>query len=239
VVQSVYRGSPIHLPARYEDGNGDLTDPLVPRVDILDAQNTQVIVGAIPTRLSLGIFEYVYTPGALAPLGTWSASWTGTVSGQGLGPILDPFNVLAVGSITPIPNGSYTYDLTTDVGYVRLNIDDRDLSMVSLSAPLEQRSAIFTDEEIGQFISASGNDKNYAVARALMAIANNRALLIQSRRIGRTEVNFGSVRTDLMKAAEAFISLSNSEPADAIAEINYDDFTMRDIIVNTQLRQGL
>jgi hypothetical protein len=150
----------------------------------------------------------------------------------------DYFEVLPVGVISPVVNGSYTYDPTTDVGYIRLNIDDRDLSAVSSSLPLERRSAIFTDEELRMFLDNSGNDKNYATARALMAIANNRALLIQTRRIGRTEVNFGSVRADLMKAADSFIALSDSIPAEAYAEQAIDDFTLRRIIVNTQLRNS-
>lgn len=237
-MQSVYRSSPITLSAVFEDGAGDLTDPLVPLVTILDPLGVQIVLNATPVRTSLGNYHYVYTPSSSAMLGWWTIRWTGTVAGQGLGPLEESFQVLAIGSIAPVFNGSYTYDVGTDLGYIRLTIDDKDFTQISLSLPYERRSAVFTDEELQAFLNDSGGDIHYAIARALRTIAVNRSLLIQSRRVGRTEVNFGSIRTDLMKAADEQIAMSNAIPAEAYAEVVYDDFSLRRVIINESLRRG-
>lgn len=235
-MQSVVRGTSIDLDVRYEDGTGALTDPTNPHADIIDSANVQYAVGVVPTRLSQGLYRYVFAAPLGALLGGWVINWYGTFSGPvQIGPIPDYFTVLPVGAVVPIPSGSYTYNPATDVGYIRLAIDDRDLTLVDTNLPPEQRSCIFSDEEIGEVLAAT-SDRNYAIATLLTFIANNRSLLIQSRRVGRTEVNFGSIRSDLLKQAQFYIDTANATPADGLAEIAWDDFTMRRIIVNTNLR---
>lgn len=235
-MQSVVRGTSIDLDVRYEDGTGTLVDPTSPHVDLIDSNGSQFLMGAVPARMSLGLYRYVFACPLNAPLNTWTANWYGTFTGPvQIGPIPDYFTVLPVGAIVPILSGSYTYDPTSDVGYIRMAIDDRDLTEVSTLIPYEQRSAIFTDEEIGQVVAATG-DRNYAIATLLTFIANNRSLLIQSRRVGRTEVNFGSIRADLLKTAQFFIDTANQTPADGYAEIAWTDFALRRIIINKQQR---
>jgi hypothetical protein len=145
-------------------------------------------------------------------------------------------------AFTPGPNNSYTYDLATDIGKLRLNIDDRDLRQVTADVPLGQRTAIFSDEELQAFLDAEGTVSR-ASAKALITIANNRQLLVQSRRIGNTDVDYGAVRRDLLAQAKALLDLdsgqfSENAPADGTAEIAYNDFGLRDVIFDAQLRDS-
>lgn len=162
---------------------------------------------------------------------------------------LNPTAYTASGNANP---GTYSYDPNADIGRVRLLIDDRDLSSVDASTPLEQRSAIFNDAEIQAFIdmgqgnplfgiptaqqSVPGMGYLYGAANALTAIAGNRQLLVQSRRIGRAQVEFGSVRQDLLKQATQILDIATNLPADGYAEQILTDFNLRRVIVNTQLR---
>ncbi len=238
-MQSVIRGQNIDLDVRYEDGSGALTDPANPYADVIDPLGTQFLVHVVPVRMGLGLYRYVFAAPLNAMLSTWTINWYGTFVGPvQVGPVPDYFNVLPIGAIVVVPSGSYTYDPSSDNGYIRLCIDDRDLSLVDSNLPYEQRSCIFSDEEIADVLAHSGYDVNYAIARLLIVIANNRSLLIQSRRVGRTQIDFGNIRSDLLKQAQAFVELAaaGAIPADGYAEIAYDDFSIRRIIVNTQLR---
>lgn len=235
MTQSVVRGDSITLEAHFKDGTGTLTDPVTPRVSILNPSNVAIVTNAVPTRISTGIYQYAYAVDVAAPTGYWSVQWQGTVNGQAL-LSSESFQVLPAGTITPIYGGTYTYDLSSSIGKVRMYIDDRDLSSVSTSLPLEQRSAIFTDEEINAFLGQSGGDVMYASALGLITISGNRQLLVQSRRIGKTAVDYGEVRKSLQEQAKELIKMSNMVPADGMAEIAWNDATFRQIIVNAQLR---
>jgi hypothetical protein len=113
------------------------------------------------------------------------------------------------------------------------------MSSVSTSLPLEQRSAIFTDEEIEEFLALSANDVLRAAAKGLVTIAGNRSLLVQSRRVGKAELDYGSVRKDLLAQADALITQSIQQPADGYVEQIWDDYGMRRLVTNTQLRQNV
>lgn len=64
---------------------------------------------------------------------------------------------------------TYTYDIATAVGQVRLGIPDTDLT-----------DALFTDEEITYFLTAEDDDVDLAVARAFETIAGDNALLFRA-----------------------------------------------------------
>lgn len=219
--------------------DGVLTDPSNPRVTIRDPLGVAQVTDAVPTRISQGIYQYTYFVAVDALIGIWETEWQGTVASQALGPIDDPFQVIPTGSISPTLTGSYSYDLTTSVGVVRLLTDDRDMTAVSTTLPLEQRSAIWTDEEINQFLLLAGNDVLRAAAQGLRVLAGNRSLLVQSRRVGKAELDYGSIRRDLLAQAEALITQSNETPADGYVEQIWDDFSLRRLIGNVQLRQDL
>lgn len=139
---------------------------------------------------------------------------------------------------------TYTDPSTDPIAELRLLIDDRDLSSVGDTIPFEKRSAIFSDEEMALFINRNPGSVLYAAAAALRTIASNRSLMVVSRKIGDTEVNYGSLRNDLLKQAEAYKTQADElagglmAPADGVAEIGYNDFNTRSIVVERYLRTG-
>jgi hypothetical protein len=74
-------GGTIPLRATFRDGNSDLFDPVTPLITVTDSASSVTVLGAVPTRESLGRFVYSYTVSADAPLGIWTASWSGTING--------------------------------------------------------------------------------------------------------------------------------------------------------------
>ncbi|MCK5236324.1 MAG: hypothetical protein KAR06_04985 [Deltaproteobacteria bacterium] len=66
-----------------------------------------------------------------------------------------------------------TYDISTDVGKVRLKSGDKDLTDI-----------IFTDEEIEVFLANQGNDVNLAAAELLEAWAAEYTASPDSEKIG-------------------------------------------------------
>lgn len=135
---------------------------------------------------------------------------------------------------------TYTYDLDTDIGKVRFYTDDRDLTRVADEVPFEQRSAVWTDEEVQLMLDDAGS-VNLAIARALETLANNRQLLVQSRRIGQTAVDYGDIRAALLKQAANWRAQASGStvPADGIAEQVYNDFGYRRILDNRAQRGNL
>lgn len=234
-MDSVIVGNSITREAHYRL-DGVLTDPSLPRVTIRDANGVVQVLDATPVQIATGIYQYTYAVGLGATLGIWASEWQGTIAGQPLGPEITNFQVLPIGYIAPAPSASFTYNLATAIGKVRLLIDDRDMTMATTAVPLEQRSVIFTDEEIQTFLDFNGQDVMLAAATGLRTIANNRALLVVRRTIGKTDVDYGTLRRDLLTAAEAFETEAKTQPADGFAEHTWDDFTLRRIITNYQLR---
>ena len=135
---------------------------------------------------------------------------------------------------------AYTYDPNVALGQLRLLIDDRDLSNTTSRNP-RRRTAIFSDAELGVFIGMAGNMFG-AAALALRTIAINRALLVQRRQIGKTDVDYGTLRSDLLKAAKEFeeqaviIGDSLMAPADGVVEHAWNEWGARDIIWHSTLR---
>lgn len=93
------RGAATTLEAYYRlAGTGTLVDPTNPLVDVLDPSDVAVVTDAAPTRVSQGVYRYVFTPALDAPLGVWQARWTGTINGA---PVesSDPFEVVEAGTV--------------------------------------------------------------------------------------------------------------------------------------------
>ncbi len=67
---------------------------------------------------------------------------------------------------------TWTYDLDTEVGKVRLLITDINVTMVGEDAP----GATFTDEEIKTFLALNGEEVRLAAAQALETIAADETL---------------------------------------------------------------
>ena len=126
-------------------------------------------------------------------VGVWAYRFEGTGAAAGVSE--GTFDIVPFKALTGVPG--YTYDLATDVGKVRLYIDDHDFSVVDAQTPAEQRSALFDDAEVAVFIASGSAYKG--ASRALTAMANSRSLLVRVRRIGDTTVDYGDLRADLRR----------------------------------------
>ncbi len=99
-----------------------------------------------------------------------------------------------------------TYDLTTDIGKVRLTTGDKTVS-----------DPIFTDEELQVFLDNNGDDINLASADALEAWAAQYGANVDSEKIG--DYNYSqSIITKLLSMAKALRDKAASAPAIAWAE---------------------
>lgn len=120
-MERVAQGGAVTLTAEFQTGAGDLTDPTGPTVDVIDAEDVQVVTDDEPTRLSLGRYTYTYVVPADAPLGVWRVHWGGTVDGLASGGD-DWFDVVTPGAIL-----TSAYDLLTlDEAKAALNIPAAD-----------------------------------------------------------------------------------------------------------------
>ncbi len=197
-----------------------------------DGEETEYVHPAAPiVKTSAGRYEADLSPDRG---GLWKYRWEG--DGLATGAQDGQFWI----SASFVGTDEYTYDPLTEVGEVRLLIDDRDLRQVTAANP-RRRTAIFTDAEIGVFITRGGSALG-AASLALRTIAVNRALLVQRRQIGKTDVDYGNLRTDLLKAAKEYwdqavlIGVDAMAPADGVVEHAWNDFTTRDILYNTSVR---
>lgn len=93
-------GTTITLDAQYQDGVGQAVTPINPLVSIYNPSGGQVEGDATPTpggREGLYTFDFAI-PGA-GPLGSWTATWSGLVSGVPV-EVSETFSVVAAGSIS-------------------------------------------------------------------------------------------------------------------------------------------
>lgn len=93
-----------------------------------------------------------------------------------------------------------TYDITTDVGKVRLMIGDKDIL-----------NAIFTDEEIEVFLTIQSNNLNRAAADALEAWAATYGANADSEKIGDYAYT-QKIIDKMLKLAERLRSTDASTP---------------------------
>lgn len=131
---------------------------------------------------------------------------------------------------------TYTYDLSHQRGVLRLLVQDNDISSVDAALPREQRSAAFSDEELDVFLGLAPDV--YSAAGALLrAWAANKQLIVTGRKFGsKGEIDYGAIRADLLKMAESYEKIARDTPADAIAEMGWNDFNVERIIGTTWQR---
>lgn len=103
---------------------------------------------------------------------------------------------------------SFTYDTTTSVGKVRLNIGDTSNSPTT---------ALFTDEEINSILTQVDGDISAATGRLLMIIANSQAKLAKAIKAGNYSEDRKSVAAELRAQAKEWLEMGNV-PYDTIAE---------------------
>jgi Tfp pilus assembly protein PilF len=77
----VVSGKTIELPAEFFAGD-EPTDPLTPRIDIVDPGGAVVVSNGVPARSRKGVYFYNFPVPAAAPAGTWKAVWTARIDGS-------------------------------------------------------------------------------------------------------------------------------------------------------------
>lgn len=87
--------------------------------------------------------------------------------------------------------GTFTYDPASDVGTVRLLISDVDAA-----------DYVFSNEEIGRFLTLEGDDPRLAAATALLTVASNEVLLLKYVRTHGLTLD-GSKVADALRANAA------------------------------------
>jgi hypothetical protein len=143
----VGQGGQIRLDARYRDGSGALVNPVTPLVDILNPSAAMVVTDAVPATDGTGLYHYDYTVGVSAPLGTWSAHWTGVINGS---PVAgdETFTVVAAGTVTtdePL--------LVPISEYRRITIDSVSTNTVISGALVEATGLV--EEYLGRYLAST------------------------------------------------------------------------------------
>jgi hypothetical protein len=126
---------------------------------------------------------------------------------------------------------SFTYDVTTDIGMVRLLIGDT------------VEPAKFTDEELQAFLTLEGGAVYLAAADCMDTLGSQAAFSAASSftsvRIG--DYSEGASVSDQIKSyqaqADRFRQLDAETPAFAIAEENFSLFSYETLLRNAYLRR--
>jgi hypothetical protein len=126
---------------------------------------------------------------------------------------------------------SFSYDLTTSVGQVRLLADDR--------TPV---GAVFSDEELGQLLVFTDQRVRLAAAQALDLKAANRAWIQRITAEGVATDGAAIAAALAARAKELRRQEAEGGEADAdagfdIAEVVTDDFSLRQVLTNRFLRE--
>lgn len=124
---------------------------------------------------------------------------------------------------------SFTYELDTDIGKVRLTIPDRN-----------SEDATFSDEEIQSFLTTEG-DWIRASALALETMASDIAIQIGDARIQNIETRGSNTATSLLKRASQLRTRADEidnvvDGGFDIAEFVFNDEGYRQQLLNEQLR---
>jgi len=120
---------------------------------------------------------------------------------------------------------SYTYDVSTDAGEVRLLIADIDDSAVSPATARASRTMLFTDAEIAVFLARVSDNVSRAAARALLTIAASKALLAQRIAVEGLSRDTTAVAKELRELAATFDALGKEEQYEPADEIVGQDWT--------------
>lgn len=153
----VGQGGTIVLDARYRDGSGALVDPTTPLVDIINPSAVEIVTNAVPVQDGTGLFHYNYTVAVAAPLGTWTAHWTGVINGA---PVSgdDVFTVVAAGSVTtdePL--------LVPIAEYRRITLDTTSTNSAISGALIEATGLV--EEYLGRFLISTQRTETLAMDR--------------------------------------------------------------------------
>lgn len=127
----------------------------------------------------------------------------------------------------------FSYDLSTDVGKIRLAIFDTNPD-----------SYIFEDAELSAFLSMEGSNVKRAAALALETIASNEAYVLKAIRLLDISTDGAKTAAALMQRAAALRQQADRDDAAAsggafdVAEWVVSDFAWRERILSQDLRNG-
>lgn len=130
---------------------------------------------------------------------------------------------------------TFTYDVTNDMGMVRLLIEDYDFT--TTTGARDDWTCAFTDEEITAFLTSREDSIYGAASLALHSIANSKAKLAARRKMGDYDEDLTGMAIQLRQQAKEFEGMEKDVPADAVAEIANDEFSARTIRANRVMRE--
>jgi hypothetical protein len=127
---------------------------------------------------------------------------------------------------------TYTYELSNDIGRVRLLVPDRN-----------QENAVFSDEEITAFVSLEGGVYR-AAALALETVASDTAATLRVTRTLGLEVDGAKASDALLKRAAGLRKQADDIEARDVplfdwAEMALNGPSAREILRNDVLRSGI
>lgn len=124
---------------------------------------------------------------------------------------------------------SFTYDLKTDVGKLRLKTGDNNLARIT-GDDRTKWSCCFTDEELELFISEEASVR-LAAAAVLETIANDKAKLAIRQTLGDQTEDLTAISKELREQARVLRDREAAEPACDVADVPCDDFSYRESIL--------
>lgn len=130
---------------------------------------------------------------------------------------------------------SYTYNLDTDIGIIRLVVPDR--------VNTADEPAIFSDEEIQAFLDLEDGVRR-AAAACLETIASDQALVLKVMKVQNITTDGPKVSAELRSRAKDLRQQAHNDEADNgelfdIAELVYNNFSARERIWKQAQRQLL
>jgi len=125
---------------------------------------------------------------------------------------------------------AFTYDVTNEIGRVRLIINDK-----------VEATAIYSDEEIGAFLDLNEDSVKRGAAAALDSIASDQALVLKVIRTLDLSTDGASVARALREHAQRLRDEANDSDAGEgdlfdYAEMVTNAFTARERVTNQTLR---
>lgn len=116
---------------------------------------------------------------------------------------------------------TFTYNPTTSLGKVRLLATDRD-----------SKHEIFSDEEIGVFMSLNDDDVKLAAAQALDQIASSQVLILKYIEVNGLKTNGQAVANALHAQAESLRQQAEGDGAFEIIPGPWTNFS-------SEIREGI
>jgi len=203
----------------------DYFDPYaMPKVEILDSNGTTVIetiVGAGIVKDATG--QYHVVAAAITTAKTIYDKWYFTPNSTA--DAITKTNSCVVWQTISSGGTDFTFDTGTNLGKVRVLINDADSSSYALS-----------DTKINALLALKSNDLFSTAALALYAMAASKALLAKRKVAGNYSEDLTAIAKECRETAKIYDDMAKNVPAEAVAEQFFTDFSYRELLVNKTLR---